>query len=767
MSAPSDQQLIQYIGQGRRDGLAQLFDRYSADLYDFLGRLVGDRDQASRLLEEVFMRVPGAVAGLPPRESVRGWLYSLAREAGLNWLRQKGWLDSLPPADEATAAGLGYDVWKAARGMPAFYRAVLILEELHSLSPTEKARALGVQRTDLPRLIDEARKNFTRIFDSQARAEGRPTSNQIDPERVWGLQRRLPVEGGSLFGFLPVLEMPDSLQQSLRRKIIEAMAVTGARTTSPVPAETTTDQDKAAAAAAAAVAAAAVTKPATPVVVEPPIQPPPSTVARAAVAPAQQPAKRSNALPLSAIAALIGVALALAICGGIYLLTQDRSGPTILTVSPANGATLPQAPVNTVLATFKEDRGIDSTKSSMSINGQIVSTTLTDNGIAYSGPLNVGSTVATVLLTDRTGNSTHQTWTFFVTSPLTPTAIPNPNATITGIPTVTPIVTLTPVAPPTNINIPTNVPPTFPPPPLFTPTPCLASISGSTFIDLNNSGFRQPNDPGLAGVPLTLQNLGGGVISVGVSDSFGNYQFANLPLGQYRVLANVPPGWFATSPVIVTVNVFGCGVLVGVDFGFAQIPPPPPPPPPPPVTWTRTWTPVVVTATPTWTPVVVTATSTNTPTWTPIVITATPTNTPTASMTPTPSETPTASPTATQTVPVFKVDSVVAQVTPVLGTCPPATPPATPVTTSFVFSGSITVSGVSGSGNVTYHWRKSDGSASSDAVLTFLADGAQPVATLTWDFNTAGINLPGSAHIEVMSPNAINSNNANFTYSCP
>ena len=44
MSTPSDQQLIQFIGQGRRDALAQLFDRYSADLYDYMSRLVGDRE---------------------------------------------------------------------------------------------------------------------------------------------------------------------------------------------------------------------------------------------------------------------------------------------------------------------------------------------------------------------------------------------------------------------------------------------------------------------------------------------------------------------------------------------------------------------------------------------------------------------------------------------------------------------------------------------------------------------------------------------------
>src|SRR5581483_3260134 len=298
MSSPTDQQLIQFIGQGRRDALAQLFDRYSADLYDYLARLVGDRDQAGRLLETVFMRVPGAAPGFQARDSVRGWLYSLAREAGLDWLRQRGWLDGLPPSDEPIAPGLQGDVWKAARAMPAFFRAVLITEELHPLSPTEKARALGVNRTDLPRLIDEARRSFNRIYDAQARAEGRPTSEQIDPDTVWNARRRLPVEEGSLFGFLPVIPLPDSLQQQIRRHVVEAMSPPPAR-----PPQQAEEEGAAAAAAAAGAAAAAalasgegttpLTQPPPPTVppplLIPQVEPPPQPVRRPVPAPPPPP----------------------------------------------------------------------------------------------------------------------------------------------------------------------------------------------------------------------------------------------------------------------------------------------------------------------------------------------------------------------------------------------------------------------------------------------------------------------------------------------
>src|SRR5581483_9425518 len=464
MSSPTDQQLIQFIGQGRRDALAQLFDRYSADLYDYLARLVGDRDQAGRLLETVFMRVPGAAPGFQARDSVRGWLYSLAREAGLDWLRQRGWLDGLPPSDEPIAPGLQGDVWKAARAMPAFFRSVLINEELHPLSTTEKARALGVNRTDLPRLIDEARRSFNRIYDAQARAEGRPTSEQINPDTVWNARRRLPVEGGSLFGFLPVIPLPDSLKDQIRRHVVEAVTPGAAR-----PTQVGQGGGAAAGAALGGAAAATMLGAGTPPPAAPPPQPPPPQQPPVAAArpepqvppprvqpmpryvepsPVARPMGGFTGLPTTAIGALIGIALALLICAGVFLLTQNRGKPSITSVNPPNGATVQQLPQMNVFAVFQSDREIDRGKSSIQIDGQNRTPTFVENTIAWSGPLEFGSHTAAVTLVDTAGNSADESWTFFVIAggTATPEASPSGAASVTPIfPVTSEIATVTPI----------------------------------------------------------------------------------------------------------------------------------------------------------------------------------------------------------------------------------------------------------------------------------------------------------------------------------
>jgi hypothetical protein len=83
----------------------------------------------------------------------------------------------------------------------------------------------------------------------------------------------------------------------------------------------------------------------------------------------------------------------------------------------------------------------------------------------------------------------------------------------------------------------------------------------------------------------------------------------------------------------------------------------------------------------------------------------------------------------------------------------------------FTFTGDITVTGT---GVVTYQWEQSDAATSPVQTLTFLVPGTQPVAP--WNWNIAGAPafiMNGSAKLKVLSPNPLNSSDANFTLTCP
>lgn len=427
VASPSDRELISEIQSGKRDALGILFDRYSPALYDFLYRVIGDRDQAARLLEEVFTRVPSIIAGLHEHESVRGWLFSLARESALTFLRQKGWLDGLPPSDEPTVSGLPGDIWRAARAMPAFHRAVLAVEELYALSPMERARALNVLRTDLPRLLEEARRSFNYQFDVQARQQGRPLSAQVDPERVWGMHRRVDTEG-SLFGYLPAVVLPDSLAAKVRAKVLASVHLAPVREAAPppkvAPVPTAVPPPK--------VAPAPEATPAEPVAeLELPAAPPPPL----------QPI----ALPEGCSPGVIGLALLIAMVvtaiavGAGYLFTRDTASPVITRIEPADSAVVPPGARVILAATYRDDRAVDVKSVRLVLDGRDVTknAAIADTTLSYPVDLDPGQHVVLLELRDLSGNRIARAWQFTVAPPPEATPTPIPTPTLTPTPTVT------------------------------------------------------------------------------------------------------------------------------------------------------------------------------------------------------------------------------------------------------------------------------------------------------------------------------------------
>jgi len=142
-----------------------------------------------------------------------------------------------------------------------------------------------------------------------------------------------------------------------------------------------------------------------------------------------------------------------------------------------------------------------------------------------------------------------------------------------------------------------------------------------------------------------------------------------------------------------------------------------------------TGTPLSPTATPT--PVPPTATNTAVP----------PINTPTSTPTSTPTNTP---------VP-FAVTNVSASVNP---------PSSNSCPTTFNFSAQITTNSA---GAVTYVWERSDGASAPNQNVVFSGADTQIVNT-TWSIGAAGTHWE---RVRIISPNALTSNQATFTLTCP
>ncbi|MDE3091916.1 MAG: hypothetical protein KGJ80_21295, partial [Chloroflexota bacterium] len=408
MASLTDHQLIEQIQLGQGEALGQLFDRYGAGIFDFLSRVVGDPDEAVHLVVDVFARFPKAAVGVAEHESVRGALFSLAREMALSYLRQRGWLDSLPPVAPSNSAtsDLANDIWQAARAMPASQRAVLAIVEHQALSPMEQATALGIARHALADVVAQARRSFNEQFDLRAQAQGKPASALVDAEKVPGLQRRDPDSDASLFTFLPSLVLLDPAQVRVRNQIVAAISPQLADAGAPLAA-------------------------------------PPLVQALGSV-------EERDWVPLLIGLGVIAVLL-LVIPAALALnerqptaATVDVTAPVIKQVEPPDGATVLSGKQIVIQAVYDDDRGVDVKTVRLILDSRdvTVGSTVSATSISYAADLGAGRHVVLVELKDTAGNSANRTWQFTViSSTATPMATALPTAT--GAPTATPLPTAT------------------------------------------------------------------------------------------------------------------------------------------------------------------------------------------------------------------------------------------------------------------------------------------------------------------------------------
>ena len=110
-----------------------------------------------------------------------------------------------------------------------------------------------------------------------------------------------------------------------------------------------------------------------------------------------------------------------------------------------------------------------------------------------------------------------------------------------------------------------------------TPTPvALGSISGTVWLDTNLNGVRNPGEPGMSGVTVSLRSggCGGSVVATATTSGSGGYSFTGLAAGNYCVSVALSCGTCSgycsvagsSNPRSLTL---GNGEdKTGVDFGF-------------------------------------------------------------------------------------------------------------------------------------------------------------------------------------------------------
>lgn len=153
----TDVNLLHAIAQRDEAALASLYDRYRRILFGLLIRILGSREEAEEILQEVFIQVWRRAADF---DEQRGkpftWLVTLARSRAIDRLRQLSARERLAtataqeaPAEASDAAQDAYRseqkeiVAEALSQLPEDQRQALLLAYFEGLTQTEIAGRLG------------------------------------------------------------------------------------------------------------------------------------------------------------------------------------------------------------------------------------------------------------------------------------------------------------------------------------------------------------------------------------------------------------------------------------------------------------------------------------------------------------------------------------------------------------------------------------------------------------------------------------------------
>ncbi len=176
LMAPSDNELMILVREGKVEKLAILFERHQTMLFNFFLRLTGNRAVSEDLVQEVFVRILKYRAGYLAESRFTLWMFQIARNAHIDFLRKQKTtvplddqfaetpsLETLPE-DQYDVDAEAALVRKALDRLPVKKRELLVLFRFQGLKLREIADLLGCQVGTVKAQVHRALKDLGRIY---------------------------------------------------------------------------------------------------------------------------------------------------------------------------------------------------------------------------------------------------------------------------------------------------------------------------------------------------------------------------------------------------------------------------------------------------------------------------------------------------------------------------------------------------------------------------------------------------------------------------
>jgi RNA polymerase sigma-70 factor (ECF subfamily) len=180
MAALSDSLLIQRVKSGDISSFELLFHRHYDRVYGLLFRLLGNRDEAEDITQEVFLKLYRQPLSGNKEHNVGGWLYRVATNMAYNHIRSRTrlwrrnrWLlpdetdSTVDPSAQAALEETKAGVRAALSQLSQRQTQLLILREM-GMSYAELAEVCEVSPGSIGTLLARAAEAFRQVYEEES-----------------------------------------------------------------------------------------------------------------------------------------------------------------------------------------------------------------------------------------------------------------------------------------------------------------------------------------------------------------------------------------------------------------------------------------------------------------------------------------------------------------------------------------------------------------------------------------------------------------------
>lgn len=200
----AEHDLIARCKRGDREAQRALYERTSDRVFRLLVRMTHAPETAEDLAQETYLKAFTAIEMFDERSAVQTWLYRIAVNEALQWLRRKrpATIDTevaavrLDPRDNGHEAATRLDVEAAMAALDPIDRAILLLRYQEGLDYRAIADVANIAMGTVASRLNRARQRLRELLGDFApsQEETRPDSHRIQHGMEGAARSGPPVE---------------------------------------------------------------------------------------------------------------------------------------------------------------------------------------------------------------------------------------------------------------------------------------------------------------------------------------------------------------------------------------------------------------------------------------------------------------------------------------------------------------------------------------------------------------------------------------------